>query len=102
MILGYKRLYHKLTEIILILYIMVIDLQYNGPRFTVQGEVTEVDTTLTYNQLYVTPVSGPITYNQVNAGYIYPDGYKLAASGSRSNILQVLRTMTLFMDSWIW
>lgn len=49
---------------------------YNGPRSATQATTRDVGGASNFNPLHITPSSGPITYNQVNAGYIYPFGYQ--------------------------
>lgn len=62
---------------------------YKFPFTFVYGEHKDIGTstyqvgqTSTCNPLYLTPSSGPIVYNQVNAGFIYPFGYNPAVDAT--------------------
>jgi hypothetical protein len=48
---------------------------YNGPRSQSRATNTTTGLLAVCNPLYITPTSGPIVYNQVNAGIIYTPGY---------------------------
>jgi hypothetical protein len=48
---------------------------YNGPRSQSRETSSPVGLLAVCNPLYITPTSGPIVYNQVNAGIIYTPGY---------------------------
>jgi hypothetical protein len=66
-------------------YFSFSDIKYpypfiNGPRSAQRSGVVTVGDFSNYNPLYKTPDSGPIVYNQVNAGIIYPYGYYTGGS----------------------
>ena len=59
-----------------------------------------IGTLAAYNPLYKTPVSGPVVYNQVNAGFIYPDGYKGSGTSQTTEIYSTADPSQLLAVSW--